>query len=378
MLLDGELDIGADLVDRVRAPCRHAAAPAAACVSSEGAVDSIQLVSRMPLEQFASSRLRRSRATSVALTKVLLPEAEQVPLDEEADAKLLIGDAALKSAFEDPTPHYDLGRLWLERTGCRWSSPCGRAPSRSPTGSPSSRTRSSRRCASRVPSPSSSPSRRRALRLSRRLPRALLREAPLPFGPRERAGLYTFLELARDVGELDTVPELRFVAAGESRSREHRRRRPAVAEILEKAYDGERITDEDAVTLLRSRDLVAVGRAANAVRNRMHRPGPRSRSSSTATSTTRTSASPTATSAPSTGDRATARGLPAAEAGDLQEDRGDARDRRHRPPDAGRPSSRTSGSTTTRICSARSRRGTRSTCTRCRRRRSSTSRGGRS
>ena len=34
------------------------------------------------------------------------------------------------------------------------------------------------------------------------------------FGPRERAGLYTFLELARDVGELDRVPELRFVPAG--------------------------------------------------------------------------------------------------------------------------------------------------------------------
>ena len=31
------------------------------------------------------------------------------------------------------------------------------------------------------------------------------------FGPRERAGLYTFLELARDAGLLDTVPELRFV-----------------------------------------------------------------------------------------------------------------------------------------------------------------------
>ena len=31
------------------------------------------------------------------------------------------------------------------------------------------------------------------------------------FGPRERAGLLTFLELARDVGELDEVPELRFV-----------------------------------------------------------------------------------------------------------------------------------------------------------------------
>src|SRR5205814_7324978 len=31
------------------------------------------------------------------------------------------------------------------------------------------------------------------------------------FGPRERAGLYTFLELARDGGLLETIPELRFV-----------------------------------------------------------------------------------------------------------------------------------------------------------------------
>jgi hypothetical protein len=32
------------------------------------------------------------------------------------------------------------------------------------------------------------------------------------FGPSGGAGLYTFLELAHDVGELDEVPELRFVA----------------------------------------------------------------------------------------------------------------------------------------------------------------------
>ncbi len=36
------------------------------------------------------------------------------------------------------------------------------------------------------------------------------------FGPRERAGLLTFLELACEVGELDQVPELRFVTAAES------------------------------------------------------------------------------------------------------------------------------------------------------------------
>jgi cyclic dehypoxanthinyl futalosine synthase len=38
--------------------------------------------------------------------------------------------------------------------------------------------------------------------------------------------------------------------------------------VLDKALSGERITDEDALILLRSRDLVAVGRAADELRNR--------------------------------------------------------------------------------------------------------------
>ncbi len=42
----------------------------------------------------------------------------------------------------------------------------------------------------------------------------------------------------------------------------------ATAQILEKAIDGERITDAEALALLESRDLVAVGRAANEIRNR--------------------------------------------------------------------------------------------------------------
>jgi len=45
-------------------------------------------------------------------------------------------------------------------------------------------------------------------------------------------------------------------------------RQPTVAAILERALEGDRINDDDAVTLLRSRDLVAVGRVANEMRNR--------------------------------------------------------------------------------------------------------------
>src|SRR6266568_1297794 len=131
-----------------------------------------QLVARVPLEHVRTVAVTPESATSVVLTRVLLEGAEHVPLGQEADAKLLIGDAALQSAFEDPTPHYDLGRLWLERTGLPmvfavW--------------------------AAREPLADG------------------LEKLRYTFGPRERAGLLTFLELARDAGELDDVPELRFI-----------------------------------------------------------------------------------------------------------------------------------------------------------------------
>ena len=184
------------------------------CVSSEGAVESIQLVTKTPLERLRSVAVTPESATSVALTKVLLPEAEQVPLGEEADAKLLIGDAALKSAFEDPTPHYDLGKLWLERTGLPMVFAVWAVGDPGPAGLGELED-------ALVAS----------VRLARAEPESLAYESSerygyppgflaryfeklrYRFGPRERAGLYTFLEMARDVGELEHVPELRLVGS---------------------------------------------------------------------------------------------------------------------------------------------------------------------
>jgi chorismate dehydratase len=205
-LLDGELDTAPiSSIEYARNADRL-------CVASEGAVDSIQLVSRKPLEQVRVVAVTPESATSVALTKVLLPEAEQVPLGEDADAKLLIGDAALKSAFEDPTPHHDLGRLWLERTGLPMVFAVWACPEPVVDG-----------LAELEDALVSS------VRQARAEPEQLAREAAelygypagflaryfeklrYRFGPRERAGLYTFLELCRDAGLLETVPELRFV-----------------------------------------------------------------------------------------------------------------------------------------------------------------------
>ena len=189
------------------------------CVSSEGAVESIQLVSKTPLEQIRTVAVTPESATSVVLTRVLLPEAEHLPLEAfatgDAEAQLLIGDAALRSAFEDPTPHHDLGRLWLERTGLPmvfavWAAP---EPTHPGLVDLEDALVASVRAARAEPEQLAYVSAERygypAGFLARYFEKLRYR-----FGPRERAGLYTFLELAGEVGELDEVPELRFVAAG--------------------------------------------------------------------------------------------------------------------------------------------------------------------
>jgi chorismate dehydratase len=211
-LVAGELDLApissieyARHADRLRVLPRL-------CVSSEGAVDSIQLVSKLPLEHVRSVAVTPESATSVVLVRVLLPEATHVPLGEEADAKLLIGDAALQSAFEDPTPHYDLGRLWLERTGLPMVFAVWAAPEPTADGLLELQEAlvNSVRAARAEPETL-------AYEASERYgypPGFLARyfeKLRYSFGPRERAGLLTFLELARDAGELAEVPELRFV-----------------------------------------------------------------------------------------------------------------------------------------------------------------------
>jgi chorismate dehydratase len=218
-LIQGELDVApissiayARHADRLRLLPRL-------CVSSEGAVESIQLVSKTPLSQIRTVAVTPESATSVVLTRVLLPDAEHLPLaafaSGDAEAQLLIGDAALRSAFEDPTPHHDLGRLWLERTGLPmvfavWAAP---EPTHPGLVELEDALVSSVRAARAEPEQLAHDSSERygypAGFLARYFEKLRYR-----FGPRERAGLYTFLELAHDVGELDEVPELRFVAAG--------------------------------------------------------------------------------------------------------------------------------------------------------------------
>ncbi len=210
-LMDGEIDVAPiSSIEYARNADRLRLLPQL-CVSTEGAVDSIQLITRKPLEQVRSVAVTPESATSVVLTKVLLGDVDLVPLEQPADARMLIGDAALRSAFEDPTPHHDLGRLWQERTGLPmvyavWA------------------------CRDGITDGLEELQRAhlRSLAIARSEPEALARRASADygwpagflaryfeklryhFGPREQQGLVRFFELAHLAGELETVPPLRF------------------------------------------------------------------------------------------------------------------------------------------------------------------------
>ena len=97
-------------------------------IASRGAVRSILLVSKVPIEQIRTIATDSSSRTSVVLTRVLLqnwyggsrqmremdPDLE--PMLAACDAALLIGDAALLATTSGYYV-YDLAELWLEKTG---------------------------------------------------------------------------------------------------------------------------------------------------------------------------------------------------------------------------------------------------------------------
>jgi len=100
------------------------------CLASVGYVRSVILISRLPIENLNRKRIGLSSAsqTSVVLLKCLLkkyyhlepvyqPVSPQ-PLLQNMDAALVIGNEAMMHMPPEAVPYvYDLGDLWLRKTG---------------------------------------------------------------------------------------------------------------------------------------------------------------------------------------------------------------------------------------------------------------------
>ncbi|OIK00089.1 menaquinone biosynthetic enzyme MqnA/MqnD family protein [Streptomyces colonosanans] len=135
MLVQGDLDVApVSLVEFLRNADQLVAFPDIA-VGCDGPVMSCVIVSQVPLDRLDGARvaLGSTSRTSVRLARLLLaerfgvtPEYFTCPPDlslmmQEAEAAVLIGDAALRANLVD-APRYglavhDLGTLWKEWTG---------------------------------------------------------------------------------------------------------------------------------------------------------------------------------------------------------------------------------------------------------------------
>ena len=111
MLRAGEIDVAnCSSIEYASDPERYVLLPSM-CVGSDGAVDSVQLITDLPLERVRTIAATSQSATSATLCRVLLPEAALVAEDASADARLLIGDNADRKSTLLNSSHYGRSRM---------------------------------------------------------------------------------------------------------------------------------------------------------------------------------------------------------------------------------------------------------------------------
>jgi len=131
MLVSGTIDFGPISSIAYARNHRQLALSPRLSISSRGAVDSIQLVTRTPIKHISAVALTPKSATSVALLKTILKlrygsDVEYVELQvppeqalDEVGAVLLIGDEGLEAMYFpfSEAGRYDLGQVWQDWTG---------------------------------------------------------------------------------------------------------------------------------------------------------------------------------------------------------------------------------------------------------------------
>jgi chorismate dehydratase len=221
-VLEGTLDVSAmSSIEYARNAERLELLPVAS-ISAAGAVDSIQVFSRVPFAQLRTIAVTPHSATSVGLLRVLVgPDVRFEPLAEpvasavrRVDGVLLIADEALHGLRDGVAPyHTDLGERWRSLTGLPMVFAVWAARREAST--------ALRACLSTLTRALMTANERFAAD-PEPIVRAAAERFPFPaeyirdyfarlsygFGKAERSGLNKFLELAHDAGELEHVPPL--------------------------------------------------------------------------------------------------------------------------------------------------------------------------
>lgn len=193
-----------------------------ASITASGAVDSIAVFSRAPLDQLKSVAVTPHSATSVALLRVLVgsdvrfvaQRGDAADAIAEVGAVLLIGDEALAARRAGLAPVVtDLGELWTSRTGLPmvfgvWAVRRDLPEHlESDVDEVAALLEDARRAYDADPSPVVAAAARR-FPFPARFISTYLARLSYGFGDRERAALEEFYDRAVAVGELHNVPAL--------------------------------------------------------------------------------------------------------------------------------------------------------------------------
>jgi len=215
LLAAGDLDVAnVSSIAYAQHPQEYVLLPSV-CISSDGAVESVNLVTDVPLPAVRSISVTAQSAASVALVRVLFPGVDILPEGADADARLMIGDEALSSALEDATPHHDLGVLWRERTGL----PMVFAVWAARRGTDEQRLVELDHALADAVADASEHAALVAQAASERygFPAGYLaryfEKLRYRFGEREREGLRRYFQLAAEAGIIESAPELVFAGA---------------------------------------------------------------------------------------------------------------------------------------------------------------------
>ncbi len=230
MLVAGDIDLGPVSSIAYARNHRRLLLSRGLSISSMGAVDSIQLVSRRPLDQIRTVALTPQSATSIALLKTILKLRFQQDVSyselagpatealEEHDAVLLIGDQGLEALYF-PIPGtncHDLGALWQEWTGLPmvyavWAAREDFA--RSNGAELLAVEEELVRCLGYARDHRSEvvESALGRYRFDRACLTRYFARLRYDFTPEYREGLTRFYDLAHEAGELEEVPRLRFI-----------------------------------------------------------------------------------------------------------------------------------------------------------------------
>jgi chorismate dehydratase len=216
----GDVDLG--MIPTIEYPGHGYAIVPGIAIASRGAVRSVRLFHRGPVEAIRRVALDTSSRTSAALVRILLrerlgrdPEYVDMGPDlgamlEAADAALVIGDPALD--HEDDAPTLDLGAEWRALTGLPfvfafWA---GRPDALGPEDVAALQA-SLRAGMAAIPEIAAAYPRRAPGRQGDN--EAYLRDSIVfDLGPAERAGLEEFYRRARALDIIREVPELVFHA----------------------------------------------------------------------------------------------------------------------------------------------------------------------